>query len=120
MIVISATFTLAGNALDHVIASAMSSGGMLASWLRNSARGARVLIEHPVSELSGGEPGFDVPHAHATRRSSTPHTERVHPPAQRLLAHLRDVPSLVLGHFMDVLAYNRAAELLFGRPSRAT
>jgi transcriptional regulator with XRE-family HTH domain len=50
------------------------------------------------------------------RRSSTPHTERAHPPAQRLLAHLRDVPSLVLGQFMDVLAYNRAAELLFGRP----
>jgi len=42
--------------------------------------------------------------------------ETVRPGVLRMLDGLSGVPAFVLGRFMDVLAYNRCAEVLHGRP----
>lgn len=42
-------------------------------------------------------------------------SELVHPPILRLIEATPAVPAVVLGRIMDVLAYNRAAEVLHGR-----
>ncbi|MFE0461108.1 helix-turn-helix transcriptional regulator [Kitasatospora sp. NPDC058965] len=54
--------------------------------------------------------------APAARRNPPPRPDRqqVRPMLQRLLAELRDVPALVMGRRMDVLAWNAAACALLG------
>jgi transcriptional regulator with XRE-family HTH domain len=47
------------------------------------------------------------------RPQPKPRAERVAPQLQQLLDNLRDSPAIVLGRFLDVLAWNRLAEAVF-------
>jgi transcriptional regulator with XRE-family HTH domain len=72
-----------------------------------------------VLELTDDERAHLAALAKPVRRRRRRTTQRVRPGVQRLLDSITDVPAFVLGHRMDVLAWNDLAAALIGLDSKA-